>query len=891
MCIFFTTSFILTEELLERCLILGYSYIHMAYPESKEEELSESQKEDVKEEILSVDRDSEEIAEGFEGVSSSQVAGIKASLSRQGKLESDDDLVVLRDIISDYEEFYSSDRHRDEEYKWDHVRHFQAKWPDIKEKNGEEFVDSLMSAVEKGSNLIGWRSRERMRDVLEDKPERGRIAVIDLLDGEDDIYDRIDQFFEVFYRGHRESSDRRGTSFLLASLYPERFIHYKYTEFKQFFDEFGLELENGFNSDDRVQHYLDVNEKCKEILEQISVDDKDLWHVQDLIYYFNIYWMPDKLQEELNNVYDRGRKAYTRLFALKCFFKVQEDGSVSKDELGDAILEKAKEESVPGDHAGVYKQVGTNVFENYSPFIVSNDEYGVKDEYKEYLSAMSHYVDYLWSEVTLERSYYLISHNEHPEGLDEGFLKAPYTESSSDYDGRYQPSHDLSRLEVGDKLLHYRSGEFRGYSEVEEEPEVRTNEDGEKEFYLEVDIQKFDEPRRLGSVRQVLEEEKEKVDRYYALDEKGGKAEGYLKVLTERGFKHVVNMEDPQSAIEANEKLSAELDLGFDDLYFPEDEEESIRSQIKASLNSGKHIIFTGPPGTGKTELAEKVAKEMKSEEDNVTGFQLTTATSDWSTFDTVGGYRPEDDGSLEFKPGHILRRFKDEEKDLKNEALVIDEINRADIDKAFGQLFTVLSGQKVQLPFTKGDKEKEVEVVPGKEFEKPVDDHEFVVPESWRILATMNTYDKTSLYEMSYAFMRRFSFIRIEAPQIPEDSQERADLMDNFIQAWNMSVGPGPAEAVGEIWYRVNNAVDGREIGPAIAKDMLEFLNESGSSKASNTAAITNFIFPQLEGVPEREKIVESLTDVTNEGVELDVDRLERVASNMLQVDISGEE
>ncbi|MFB6100906.1 MAG: hypothetical protein ABEK16_06585 [Candidatus Nanohalobium sp.] len=156
--------------------------------------------------------------------------------------------------------------------------------------------------------------------------------------------------------------------------------------------------------------------------------------------------------------------------------------------------------------------------------------------------------------------------------------------------------------------------------------------------------------------------------------------------------------------------------------------------------------------------------------------------------------------------------------------------------------------------------------------------------------MATMNTYDKTSLYEMSYAFMRRFSFIRVEAPEIPDEKDERKQLMEGYLDAWKMDLSAEDDEVVNtvRIWKQVNSADVDREIGPAIAKDILEFLNEAGINRQSNTAAITNYIFPQLEGVPERKQIVESISKAD---VELDDERLERTARNMLQVDISGEE
>jgi len=57
-------------------------------------------------------------------------------------------------------------------------------------------------------------------------------------------------------------------------------------------------------------------------------------------------------------------------------------------------------------------------------------------------------------------------------------------------------------------------------------------------------------------------------------------------------------------------------------------------------------------------------------------------------------------DADLAFTPGIILNRLKDTQTGVQsNEPIIVDELNRADIDKAFGQLFTLLSGQSVQLP------------------------------------------------------------------------------------------------------------------------------------------------------------------------------------------------
>ena len=304
--------------------------------------------------------------------------------------------------------------------------------------------------------------------------------------------------------------------------------------------------------------------------------------------------------------------------------------------------------------------------------------------------------------------------------------------------------------------------------------------------------------------------------------------------------------------------LNADLALKPEDLSFGQllfEDEDLLKAKIFSALKSGKNVMFVGPPGTGKTEIALCLS-QIARKNGYINDYIMTTATSDWTTFDTVGGYVPNKDGKcLEFLPGQFLRCFRDGQQ-LVNKWLVIDEINRSDIDKAFGKLFTVLSGQKVELHFRLDS--GSISILPSKLAEKTeIRDHQYIVPKSWRLLATLNTYDKASLYQMSYAFMRRFAFVHIPAPT-PSFIEQN---WDRFIQIWeqNISIPANLKPCVDdlkEIWKRMNAKWKKTSVGPAIVKDMFQLIIAHGTvglplpvnfRRQFITDAIASYIVPQL--------------------------------------------
>lgn len=211
---------------------------------------------------------------------------------------------------------------------------------------------------------------------------------------------------------------------------------------------------------------------------------------------------------------------------------------------------------------------------------------------------------------------------------------------------------------------------------------------------------------------------------------------------------YVENLQTMISADEEDEMEAEEKEAPL--IAYPPYSKENFLSEVYMSetdydtltglLRKKKNMILQGAPGVGKTFVAKRLAYAMMGLKDQERVAMVQFHQS-YSYEDFIMGFRPDASG-FELRKGVFYNFCKKAQDDIENDYFfIIDEINRGNLSKIFGELFMLIENDKRDIPI-----------------QLLYSDEKFFVPHNVMIIGMMNTADR-SLAMMDYALRRRFAF------------------------------------------------------------------------------------------------------------------------------------
>ena len=696
----------------------------------------------------------------------------------------------LKDALIQYKKDFVPKHWREERFKWEAVKQFQDSW----DVNANDFAGMLNLALSKTDKLLTGPKRfpaGMITGFASNAPEEVRAMYIDLFDEGKDLYERINRFkmkssilLEKYGNGAAQHYQyENAISVYLWLRYPEKYYVYKFGEVKTVSDELGSDyrFKKGAYAENIRNFFRFYDEICEELKQdtelvnlfqsQLTPDCYPDPELKTLTFDVGFYisreylkkdnsvsadsmWFPSAeeyepgitVQEWIALLNDREVFAQSSLEIMKRFKDY--GGAATCTQL--AVKYGESKNFYNAGSIGLAKRVA----EKTGCPVMSNDSDNSKWWPVLYIGRQASKEedgDYIWklrselSDALDQVDLKDVDLYAKPDGSEEHrywWLNAnPKIWSFSDLQvGKVQEYtlfnengnkrrvfQNFIDATAGDLVIGYESNPVK---QVVALAKVSAANDGHKIY--------FEKTESLANPidYQTLKEcpELEKMEFFQ-------NPNGSLFKLTKGEYEFIMDMIRDENPLNTEVKDSPYTKEDFlSEVYMTEENYDRLTGVLLNKMN----VILQGAPGVGKTFAAKRLAYSLMGEKDD-SRIEFIQFHQNYSYEDFMMGYKPSGNG-FELKYGVFYRFCKKAENQPDKEFFfIIDEINRGNMSKIFGELLMLIEkdyrGTKASLAYN---------------------GMPFTVPDNLYIIGMMNTADR-SLAMIDYALRRRFSFFEID--------------------------------------------------------------------------------------------------------------------------------